>query len=327
MSKPNVYVTRLIPEGPLNKLREHCQVEVSPLDRDLTTYELISAVKGRDAVLCLGSDRIDAAVLDAAGAQCRIFANMAVGYNNVDVAAATDRGILVSNTPGVLTDATADMAWALLLAVARRIVEADHLARTEGFLRKGPLFMLAHQVTGKTLGIVGAGRIGQAMGERGKGFKMNILYTANSPKPDFEAATGATYTDLDTLLQQADFISLHVPLLPQTHHLIGSRELSLLKKSAILINTARGAVVDELALLEALQHSRIGGAGLDVYEWEPEITPGLLELDNVVLVPHLGSATLETREAMGHLAVDNILAALTGQNPPTVLNPEAVKRP
>lgn len=325
MTKPTVYVTRQITPRPLEKLQQFCSVEINPLDRDLSPEELRRAVKGYTAILCQASDRIDAAVLDAAD-RCKIIANCAVGYNNIDVPAATARGIWISNTPGVLTDATADMAWSLLLGAARRIVEADHITRTAGFSHYGPLFMLSTQVTGKTLGIVGAGRIGQAVGERGKGFKMNLLYTANSPKPDFESATGAAFVALDTLLRQSDFISLHVPLTPQTRHLIGPRELSLMKPSAILVNTARGAVVDEAALVAALQQRQIAAAGLDVYEREPEITPGLTSLSNVVLAPHLGSATWETREAMATLAVDNILAALSNRRPPNCLNPEVTGR-
>ncbi|EAX47745.1 D-isomer specific 2-hydroxyacid dehydrogenase, NAD-binding [Thermosinus carboxydivorans Nor1] len=323
MAQFNVYVTRRIPDTALDVLRQRCNVEVNPEDRVLTRDELLAKVTGRDAVLCLLTDTIDDAVLAAAGKQCRIFANYAVGYNNIDVAAATKRGIFISNTPDVLTAATADMAWALLFAVARRVVEGDKFTRAGKFHGWGPLLMLGQEVTGKTVGIIGAGRIGAAFARRAKGFDMKILYTGRSRKPDFERETGATYVDFDTLLREADFISLHVPLTPETYHLIGERELKLMKPTAILINTARGPVVDEKALVAALRRGEIWGAGLDVFENEPALAEGLAELDNVVIPPHLGSATLETRTKMGLVAVENILAALDGRMPPNCLNPEA----
>lgn len=326
MAKPSVYVTRRIPEAAIELLEQHCAVEFNPEDRALSREELLGKVRGRDAVLCLLTDTIDEAVLAAAGPQCRIFANFAVGYNNIDVAAATKRGVYVSNTPDVLTDATADMAFALLMAVARRVAEGDRFTRAGKFKGWGPLFMLGQEVGGKTLGIIGAGRIGQVMAKRAAGFDMKLLYTANSPKPDFESATGAKYVDKDTLLKEADFVSLHVPLTPETRHMIGERELKLMKQSAILINTARGPVVDEKALVAALRTGEIWGAGLDVFEREPELEPGLAELDNAVIPPHLGSATLETRVKMGMMAAGNILAALNGGVPPNCLNPAANNR-
>jgi glyoxylate reductase len=323
MKEHKVFITRLIPEKAIGFLENHCSVEVNPYDRPLDHDELRSKVNGMHGVLTMLNDRVDAALLDAAGPQCRIFANYAVGYNNIDIPAATQRGVFISNTPDVLKDATADMAWALMLATARRVSEGDRIVRSGGFIGWFPLFMLGVEVTGKTLGIVGAGRIGQAVALRARGFRMKILYTANSPKPDFERETGASYVDIDTLLRQSDFVSIHVPLTHATRHLIGEREFGIMKKTAILINTARGPVVDEKALAEALRNGSIQGAGLDVYEREPEVEKVLLGLNNAVLSPHLGSATLETRENMALMAAENILAALRGEVPPQCLNPDA----
>jgi len=323
MAKPTVYVTKQVPETAIRMLAKQCEVEVNPEDRSLTREELLAKVKGKNAVMTMLSDTIDATVLDEVGSYCTIIANYAVGYNNIDIPAATERGIFATNTPDVLTDATADMAWALLLAVARRVVEGDRFTRAGKFKGWGSLMLLGMEVTGKTLGVIGAGRIGQAFAKRAHGFNMKILYTANKPKPEFEAQIGAKFADRDTLLREADFVSLHVPLTPATRHLIGEREFGLMKESAILINTARGPVVDEKALVRALKEKRIWGAGLDVFEREPELEPGLMELDNVVIPPHLGSATIETRDKMGILAAENILAALAGKVPPNCLNPEA----
>ena len=321
-----VYVTRPIPESSLTRLRESCDIEMNPEDRPLTREELLPAVRGRDAVLTMLHDTVNAELLDAALPTCRIFANYAVGYNNMDIPAATERGVFLSNTPDVLTDATADMAWALLFAVARRVVEGDRYTRAGKFKGWAPLFMLGLDIIGKTLGIIGAGRIGQAVAHRASGFHMKIIYTAQSRKVDFEGETGARFVDTDTLLRESDFVTLHVPLTPRTHHLIGEREFSLMKPSAVLINTSRGPVIDEKALVKALRDRVIWGAGLDVYEREPLVEQGLSGLDNVVLCPHLGSSTLETRVKMGVLASENILAALSGGIPPTCLNPEAAGR-
>jgi glyoxylate reductase len=326
MPKPTVYITRRIPEAAVRMLSTQCEIEVNQADRSLTKEELLAKVRGKNAVMTMLSDTIDAAVLDAAGPQCMVIANYAVGFNNIDIPAATERGIFATNTPDVLTDATADMAWALLFAVARRVVEGDRFTRAGKFKGWEPLMMLGMEVTGKTIGIIGAGRIGQAFAKRAQGFSMKILYTANKPKPEFEAQTGATFTDRDTLLRESDFVSLHVPLTPSTRHLIGGREFRLMKKTAILINTARGPVVDEQALVQALREKRIWGAGLDVFEREPQLEPGLAELENVVIPPHLGSATIETRDRMGGLAAKNILSALAGNIPPNCLNPDAKNR-
>jgi lactate dehydrogenase-like 2-hydroxyacid dehydrogenase len=326
MKESSVYITRMIPDKAINYLKERCRVEVNPGKRAHTRAELLEKVRGRDAVLSTMLDTIDAEVMDAAGKQCRIFANFAVGYNNVDVPEATRRGIYISNTPDVLTNATADMAFALMLAVARRIVEGDRLVRPGRFGDWDPAYMLGADVSGKIAGIVGAGRIGQAFARRARGFDMKVIYTGNSPRPEFEEAAGARFVDFETLLKEADFVSIHVPLNAATRHMFGARQFSLMKKSAILVNTSRGPVINEEELADALKSGVIYGAGLDVYEREPEVEKGLLGLANVVLSPHLGSATLETRENMGLMAARNIVAALRGEVPPQCLNPEAARK-
>jgi lactate dehydrogenase-like 2-hydroxyacid dehydrogenase len=319
MPKWNVYVTRMIPQPAIERLRQHCEVTVNPEDRVLTRAELLREVAGRDAVLCLLTDTIDAAVLDAAKG-AKIFANYAVGYNNIDLQAASDRGILITNTPGVLTDTTAELAWALLFAVARRVVPADQFTRAGRFEGWGPMLFLGQDVTGKTLGIFGGGRIGSAFGKKAKGFEMKLLYCDVQRNPEFEAETGAEYVTKEKLLRESDFVSLHIPLLPETRHFIGAAELRLMKPTAILINTSRGPVIDEAALVDALRNRAIWGAGLDVFEAEPELAPGLAELDNVVILPHIASATIATRTQMGLMAAENILAALRGETPPNWVN-------
>lgn len=322
----NVFVTRMIPEAGLQILRLECErVEVNPHDRPLTKAELIEAVRDRDGVLCLLTDIVDAEVLAAANA-AKVFSNYAVGFDNIDVAEATRRGIMVTNTPGVLTDATAELAWALLFSIARRTVEADSFTRAGKFTGWSPTLLLGSAVTGKTLGIVGAGRVGTAMAMKSAGFAMKVLYTDPRPNRQLEEKLCAQRLALEELLRQSDFVSLHVTLTPETRHLIGKEELKLMKPSAYLINTSRGAVLDEKALVEALRASEIKGAGLDVYEDEPELAPGLRELDNVVLLPHLGSATDGTRSRMAVMAANNLLAALKGELPPNCVNP-AVLRP
>jgi glyoxylate reductase len=322
MDKATVVLSRWLPDSFTDSLEEHCRIVRPAVDTAFTREELLAAVKDCDAILAVG-DRIDEAVCAAAAPTCRVVANFGVGYNNIDVPAATAHGMWVTNTPDVVTDATADLAWALLLAAARRLGECDRLTRAGQWKSWGPLFMLGRDVTGATLGIVGGGRIGLAMAKRALGFNMDILYTANSPKADFEKATGGRFVDLPTLLRSADFVSLHVPLTDTTHHLIGAPELAMMKKTAILVNTARGPVVDERALVAALENGTIAGAGLDVFENEPQIEPGLLKLDNVVLAPHVGSATLETRTGIARMACRNILAALRNELPPNCLNPQA----
>ncbi len=321
--KGNLYVTRLIPQAGLDLLKqEGHSLEVNPEDRVLRPEELLAAVKGRDGVLCLLTDKIDEAVFEAAGPQCKGFANCAVGFNNIDVAAATRRGIPISNTPGVLTEATADHAWALLFSVARRIVESDAFMRSGKWKGWGPLQFLGADITGATLGVVGVGRIGSAMAERSAGFEMKVLYTDLNRNPQLEETLEARKVNLDELLRNSDFVTLHVALTPETTHLIGRKELSLMKKSAILINTSRGPVVEEAALVEALKKQEIAGAGLDVYEKEPEMAPGLKDLKNVVVCPHIASATIQTRTAMATMAAENLLSMLRGERSPNCVNPE-----
>ncbi|MHB1484244.1 MAG: 2-hydroxyacid dehydrogenase [Saccharofermentanales bacterium] len=324
MEKWNVYVTRMLPQPALDLLSEHCDVEINLDDRVLTKVELIEKVKDRDAILCLLTDNIDADVLDSASPRCRIFANYAVGYNNIDVAHATDKGIIITNTPGVLTEATADIAWTLLFSVARRVVEADKFVRNGLFKGWGPMMFLGMDITGKTIGIFGAGRIGSNFAKKAKAFNMKILYNDISANSDFELQTGAIFVDKERLLRESDFVSLHVPLIPSTRHLIGEAEFKIMKKTAILINTSRGPVVDEKALVKALDEGDIWGAGLDVYENEPAIEPGLIGMDNVVLLPHIASATFETRINMGIIAVRNIIDAMQGAKPENCVNPEVL---
>ncbi len=314
----NVYVTRRLPRPVMEKLGEICSYEVNAEPRPATREELLRGVRGRDAVLCLLNDRIDAEVYDAAGPQCRIFANYGVGYNNIDVPEARRRGVWVTNTPDVLNDATADLAWALLFAAARRVVEGDRLMRSGTFSWQ-PEFMLGADITGRTLGVIGAGRIGRNFARKSRGFDMKVLYSGRRPSPEFEAEAGGRFLPMDELLSESDFVSLHVPLTPETHHLIGERELALMKRTAILINTSRGPVVDEKALVRALEGRTIRGAGLDVFENEPDTAPGLSALDNVVMTPHIGSATVATRTNMGLVAVRNIAAALEGREPPNLV--------
>ena len=298
-------------------LRQQYQFISEPTNRPPTQDEQQRGFAQADAVICTLADPITDDLL-AAAPRLKIVANYAVGYNNIDVAAAARRGIVVTNTPDVLTDATADLTWALLLAVARRAVEGDRWARSGTWPGWAPTQMLGTDVTGKTLGIIGMGRIGQAVALRAQGFRMPVLYTSRRPCPAPPDATTWTHRPLEEILTQADFISLHVPLSETTRHLIGSRELAMMKSTAILINTSRGPVVDEAALLAALQQGTIVGAGLDVYEREPLIMAGLETLPNVVLLPHLGSATFDARMKMGMICVENIAAVLGGRPP---LNP------
>ena len=320
----NVYVTRQIPEEGINLLRKFCQtVEVNPYDRPLTYDELLRQVKGRNAILTMLSDRIDEGVINEAKS-IKVISNYAVGYENIDIKTATAKGIIVTNTPGVLTDSTADMAWALLFAIARRIVEGDRLTRAGKFTGWAPMMLLGGDLIGKTLGIIGAGRIGTAMAMRSRGWCMRVLYTTQSNRNAvLEEMLGAKRVDLETLLKESDFISIHIPLSKKTKHLVGAKELSFMKKTAYLINTARGSVIDEAELVKALRNKQIAGAGLDVYEEEPKLKPGLAELDNVVLAPHLGSATVETRTKMAVMAAENIIAVLNKQKPKNCVNPEA----
>ena len=327
MKRFKVFVTRRILEEGLNMLRERYDVEVSDYDGIIPREMLLKKVKGADALLSLLTDNIDAEVMDAAGPNLKIIANYAVGYNNIDVEEATKRGIMVTNTPGVLTETTADFAWTLLMAIARRIVEADKFVREGKFRGWEPMLLLGTDVFGATLGIVGFGRIGQAMARRALGFNMRVLYYDNSRIDEqIEKELKATFVDLPTLLKESDFVTLHVPLTKQTHHLIGEKELKMMKKDAYLINTARGPVVDEKALVKALKEGWIKGAALDVFENEPEIEPELLKLDNVVLAPHIASASYATRSKMSVMVAENIIKALNGEVPPNLVNPEVLQK-
>ena len=316
-----IFVTRKIPEAGLELLRKQYEIEVFRYDRVPTKKEIIHGIKGKDGLLCLLSDQIDAEVINAEP-NLKMIANYAVGYDNIDIKTATKKKIPVSNTPGVLTDATAEMTWALIFSVARHIVEADKFTRAGKFKGWEPLLMLGQGITNKTLGIVGAGRIGEAVALKSKGFKMNILYVDDKINKTLEKELSAKKVELVKLLKESDFISLHVPLTKETHHLIGEKELKIMKKNAILINTSRGPVVDEKALLKALKEKWIFGAGLDVYEHEPEILKDFKKFYNIVLQPHSASATFESRNGMAVLAAKNMLAGLKGEIPPNCVNPE-----
>jgi glyoxylate reductase len=309
---PKIVVTRNLPASALDALRDSgADVWVSPHDRALEPAELHAAVAGADAVVTMLHDRVDGAFLDAAGDQLQVVANVAVGYDNVDTDAARARGVTVTNTPGVLTDATADLAIALLLAITRRVGEGERLIRSERPWAWSIDFMLGRGLRGKTLGIVGYGEIGQATAARARAFGLEVVYTKRSRGDD------PAQVELEELLERSHFVSLHCPLTPETRHLIDAEALARMRDDAYLINTARGPVVDEAALAAALRDGVIAGAGLDVFEREPEVHHGLIGLDNVVLIPHLGSATVETRTAMAELAAANATAVLAGDAPPT----------
>ncbi|MGD0963219.1 MAG: D-glycerate dehydrogenase [Candidatus Acidiferrales bacterium] len=325
MKKASVYVTRMIPQENIDELRKHFDVEVHLEDRGLTKAELKERAKGCHAIISLITDTIDGELLDAVGSQCKIVANYAVGINNFDVAAATKRGVILTNTPGVLDDATATHTFALLLAAARRLVEADNYVRDGKWKGWSPMFFIGMDVDRRTLGIAGMGRIGANVARKARAFDMKIIYSSLHRNPRAEQELGATYVDKETLLKESDFLTLHVPLTPETRHYIGAKELKLMKRTAVLINASRGPVVDENALFQALQEKQIWAAGLDVFENEPEIVPGLAKLDNVVVVPHIASATPETRINMGKIAVNNIVQVLNGQPPETCVNPEVLE--
>lgn len=314
MSNKKVYVTRIMSIESIELLKKYFDVEINTEDRTLSKEELIHNISDADGVMCLLTDIIDGEIIESAK-NTKIFANCAVGFNNIDVKEAKRKGIVVTNTPGVLTDTTADLAFSLMLSTARRIVEADKYAREGRFKEWGPTLFLGQEITGKTLGIIGAGRIGKAVAKRSTGFDMNIIYHNRNRDEDFERQMNAKWVDMVTLLKESDYISIHVPLTKETHHLIGEKELNLMKKSAILINTSRGPVIDEKALVKALKERRIWGAGLDVFEREPELEEGLKELDNVIILPHIGSATAETRTKMAMMAAKNIIEVLNGREP------------
>jgi len=324
--KPTILVSGHLTDDILSLLAQECDVRANREDRPMGRADLLEAVAGADGFLSMITDAVDAELLDAAP-RLRVVSNLAVGYNNIDVAAATARGIVVTNTPGILTEATAELAFALILAAARRVVDLDRRTRAGEWTCWAPLLFLSREVSGKTLGVVGLGRIGRAVARRARAFGMRVLYHSRSRlEAAEERDLGVEYAEKDELLATADFVSLHVPLSAETRHLIGRRELGLMKPTAYLINTSRGPVVDEAALVEALKARRIEGAGLDVYENEPMLAPGLAALDNAVLLPHVGSATVETRAKMARMAAENLLSALRGERPAHVVNPEVWPR-
>lgn len=323
MTGPAALVTRPLAGDAMEYLRARAAVEVPEEDRPMPREDLLRRVAGKRGLLATLTDRVDEELLEAAGPDLVVVANLAVGYDNVDVAACTRRGVVVTNTPDVLTDATADLTWGLILAASRRIAEGDRLIRGGRGWRWSPSFMLGREVTGKTLGIVGFGRIGRAVARRAVGFEVRVEYASRSRVSEGEGDLRAAYRDLPDLLAAADIVSIHVPLSEETRHLIDAEALRRMRPTSVLVNTSRGPVVDEAALADALRRGEIGAAGLDVYEREPEVHPDLLELENVVLLPHLGSATVETRTAMAMLAARNLVAVLEGKNPPTPVNPDA----
>jgi glyoxylate reductase len=321
MHTPTIFVTWPMEAEARTILQRVGTVEVSPTEAELPVAEMIARAGGADAIIPMGSHRVGAPLIEAAS-RLRVIAVAAAGYNLVDVAAATRRGILVTNTPGVLTETTADMAWALMLAVARRVAEGDRFVRAGQWTGVYWSLMLGTDVHGATLGILGLGRIGKAVARRARGFDMRVLYHNRQPDPEADHL-GATYRPKADLLRESDFVVLAVPLSPETRHLIGAPELALMKPTAFLVNVARGPVVDEAALVEALRARRLAGAALDVFEDEPKVHTGLTDLESVVLTPHVGSASRATRLRMATTAAENCVAALQGRRPPNLVNPGA----
>lgn len=322
MMKPKVLVTREVFDETLDYLAQHCEIDSNQQDLPLTAAALAQRLADKDGLMCCLTDRIDGALLGAAP-RLKVVANIAVGYNNIDIAACTARAVMATNTPGVLDDSTADLAWALMLATARRLTEVESYIRGgewTGWRLKQWLGIDVHHAT---LGIVGMGRIGQAIARRASGFEMRVIYHNRKPvAKDIEQRLNARYVGMPDLLAQSDFVVLQVPYSPETHHLIGAAELQSMKPTAILVNSTRGGVVDDAALIAALKAGTIRGAGLDVFENEPKLDPGFLDLRNVVLAPHIGSSTEATRRAMAMTAAKNLVSALNGEQPPNLLNPE-----
>ncbi len=322
MTKPKVFLTRLILESGLELVNEYCEADVWPDELPPSRQEILRHVRGVEGLLCLLTDRIDAGIMDAAGPGLRIISNHAVGVDNVDVTAASARGIPVGYTPGILTDATADMACALLLAAARRVVEGDRLVKAGGWKTWAPGYMLGADLAGATLGIVGFGRIGRAVARRASGFGMRILFTDPTPASP-EPGVIATQVDLETLLKESDFVSLHVPLTDETRGLIDKVTLNMMKPTAVLVNTSRGPVVNQEALYDALAEKRIFAAALDVTVPEPlPVDSPLLKLDNCIVVPHIASASWQTRQRMSKMAAENLIAGLKGEQLPNCANPQ-----
>jgi len=323
MTKPRIFVTRIIPEEGLEMVRQEADVDVwqDPLPPPCQT--LVQKAKGMDALLCLLTDKIDENLMNEIGPQLKVISQMAVGYDNIDVPAATARGIPIGNTPGVLTDTTADFAWTLLMAAARLVAQGDRFTRAGKWNTWGPIDFLGPDVTGATLGIIGFGRIGQGLAKRAQGFDMRILYFDRRRHPEPEQKYGVQFVDLNTLLSESDFVSLHTDLSQETHHLINDARLKTMKTSGILINTARGPVVDSMALYRALSSGTIAGAALDVTEPEP-IKQGhpLLTLDNILITPHIASASFKTRNKMAAMAAENLIAGLRRERLPNCVNPQ-----
>ena len=315
-----IVVTGKIPAGGLARLKADHDVLAWESEEAISRSELLQMVAGADAIVSLLTEKIDAELLTAAGSQLKSVSNVAVGYNNIDVPACKERGVLVTNTPGVLTEATADIAMALILMCTRRLGEGERVIRAQQPWQWGMFYMLGMGLQGRQLGIVGMGQIGIATARRAKAFGMNIAYTRRAPlESDVEKDLAAKFMSMDELIESSDVLSIHCPYSPATHHLISENQLARMKPSAFLINTARGPIVDEQALVDALKAGKIAGAGLDVFEHEPRVNPGLLELDNAVLIPHLGSATVETRAAMADIAATNALAILAGAQAPNLV--------
>ena len=316
---PKVFVTRQIPDAGIKMMQEAgLEVEISAVDGVMPREQLLEKVKGVDAILSLLTDKMNAEVMDAAGPQLKIIANYAVGIDNIDLKDAAAHNVIITNTPEVLTESVAEHAIALMFALAHRVVESDQFMRDGKYVGWAPMLFLGNDLVGKTLGLVGFGRIGAAVAKRmHDGFDMKICYYDAKRSEELEKKYNLEYKDLDSLLKEADFVSIHVPLTPETKHLINADKLKMMKKTAYLINTSRGPVVDEAALVEALKSGEIKGAGLDVYEAEPKAAPGLADLSNTVLTPHTASATEETRGAMSELAAKNIIAVLKGEAPIT----------
>ena len=328
--RPKILVTQKVPDPAYPPLEAIGDVEANTEEGNIWPYEeLLRQGPGHDYIYCLLTDNIDARFLEACAAstpRLKMVANMAVGFNNIDVETATRLHIAVSNTPGVLSDTTADLAFALLMATARRIPEAERFLRVGKYKGWGPLLFCGADVHGSTLGLIGAGRIGKLVARRSSGFDMKVLYyDVYRMQPEEEATYHMTYMPMEDVLGQSDFISVHTPYMPSTHHLISERELKMMKPTAILINTARGPIVDEKALVRALQSKTIAAAGLDVFENEPAVEPELLSMENVVLLPHIASASLKTRTLMATMASDNIVAHYKGERPPNIVNPEVLE--
>lgn len=317
-----IYVTRKLPGNPLEKLAGH-EIGVSDFDRPLTPEELLDKAIGCDVLLSLLTDKINGEVVDAIGPQLKIVSNYAVGFDNINIPELTERGIVVTNTPSdEVNEAVAELTWALILSLARKVVESDEAVKRGAYSGWEPSIFLGNNLVGKTLGIVGMGRIGSMAARIAKGFNVKVLYYKRTRDEAAEKETGAEYADMDRLLGESDFVSLHVPLTEETRHMINKDSIAKMKKGAILINTARGPVVDEHDLVDALRDGHLGGAGLDVFDNEPNLNPELVNMENVILTPHTASATWEARNKMGEMAVDAIIKTLAGEQPPNIVNPE-----